>query len=230
MSNVLQRMVAHRPKKSSSHPTLRRERQLWRAGYSVVAGVDEVGRGAWAGPLVAAAVAVRRQDAATLVRQSWWLLVRDSKLLAPSLRAELAQLARAHLTFAIAVVPPTFIDRVGVGEANRRAVHQAVRQLSPRPDFVLTDYVAGLGARVAGVPARGLVRGDATLCSVALASIIAKVERDRIMSALDKRYPGYAFAQHKGYGTPQHRAALFRLGPSPAHRRSYRPVGRALVY
>lgn len=211
-------------------PSLRWERELWRQGYQSVAGVDEVGRGAWAGPIVAAAVIVPREHIAKLTRQPWWGKVRDSKALAPKVRIEIARAARPFITYSIARVESSVIDKFGIGPTNLRVVQLAVKRLAEQPDFVLADFVAGLGLAVAGVPARAVVGGDARIASIALASIIAKVERDSIMVALDAQYPGYGFSKHKGYGTAQHRLRLARLGPCPAHRRSYRPVANALVY
>ncbi|MDZ4229577.1 MAG: ribonuclease HII, partial [Candidatus Veblenbacteria bacterium] len=202
-------------------PTLRKERRLWRQGLAVVAGVDEVGRGAWAGPLVAAAVII---SAGVQPRPAWWRWVRDSKLLSPAARERVFASAAPELVWALGIVSSRDIDKLGVAEANRQAVRLAVGNLKQKPHYVLVDYVARLGGEVCGIPSQVMVDGDATVFSIALASIVAKVERDRLMRNYDKQYPGYGFAAHKGYGTREHRAALRRLDLSPLHRRSYRPV------
>lgn len=195
-----------------------------------MAGVDEVGRGAFAGPIVAAAVMLRQADARRLIHQPWFAKVRDSKTLSPATRLDVfSGFIKYSNAWAVAQVSNLSIDSSGIGAANRRVVELAVAGLSERPDFVLVDYVAGLSAEVAGRPARTIVGGDARVFSVALASIVAKVYRDRLMIRLDKKYPGYGFAEHKGYGTPQHRAALARLGPCEVHRHSYRPVAATLL-
>lgn len=225
-------MVARSAKLSSNfhpQPTLRREQALWHLGYARVAGVDEVGRGAWAGPIVVAAVLIERRELPRLRRQPWFSQVADSKQITPVVRAMVAAAARGAVRWAVAGVSSSTIDSVGIAEANRRAVRLAVARLVPAPRYVLADYVARLGVTIAGAPARTIAKGDATVFSIALASIIAKVHRDNLMQALDTRYPGYGFAKHKGYGTALHRAALRRLGPCPQHRRSYRPVASALL-
>ncbi len=224
-------MIAnHKEKSRASIFRLVHERQLWRRGYVTVAGVDEVGRGAWAGPLVAAAVLISKDEVALWRRQKWFWQVADSKQLSPKVREEIVKACRGTVRSAVGVVEPGQIDTIGIGNANRQAMYLAVKQLHGKPRYVLTDYVPKLGTTLAGVPASVLVDGDVKVFSVALASIIAKVYRDQLMVQYEARYPGYGFAQHKGYGTRQHRAALARLGPCPLHRRSYRPVAAVLVH
>lgn len=195
------------------------EVELWAAGYRRVAGLDEAGRGAWAGPVVAAAVILPPDpDAlAPLLGR-----VDDSKCLSPEVRERLYDLIRAHaLAVGVGSVPADEIDRVGIVPATKAAMIQAAGALTSTPDFLLLDYLT-----LPGVPwpQRGLPHGDALSLSIAAASIIAKVTRDRLMITLDSACPGYGFAQHKGYGTAGHRAALGRLGPCPLHRLSFRPV------
>lgn len=210
-------------------PTLRQEQALWRAGYNVVAGVDEVGRGAWAGPIVAGAVLLTPKFLTAIKPLPWFGKVNDSKLLSPTMRGRIFNGLRHKIPWAVGVVSSQQIDAMGIAVANKLAVTLAVKNLRKRPDFVLVDYVAKLGGEVAGVPARVLVDGDARVFAIALASIVAKVHRDKLMVDYAQKYPGYDFAQHKGYGTQEHRRCLASLGPCPAHRRSYRPVASALV-
>ena len=198
-------------------PSLNYEKRLWRQGYTVVAGVDEVGRGAWAGPLVAAAVVLPTK----YQKQSWHRLVNDSKKLAPGQRERIFTLIEGEIVWSIGLVDNKMIDKIGVAEANKLAVKLAVNNLKLKPGFVLTDFIARLGRQIAGVPARSIVKGDGRIFSIALASIIAKVQRDRLMIAYEKKYPGYGFASHKGYATPEHQRAIREFGPCPIHRRSF---------
>jgi ribonuclease HII len=183
-------------------------------GYLALAGVDEAGRGALAGPVVAAAVVV---DPRRLVPG-----VDDSKQLSAAERERLARAVReTALAFSVAAVAPDIIDRINILEATRRAMRQALMGLRPRPDCAVVDAVALRGLPFPSLP---LIRGDSVSYAVASASILAKVERDRLMAELDRDYPHYGFAEHKGYGVPVHLAALQTFGPSPVHRLTYRPV------
>lgn len=187
---------------------------LRQQGYCAVAGVDEAGRGALAGPVVAAAVAV---DPRRLVPG-----VDDSKQLSAPERERLARAVKASaLAWSVAAVSPEVIDRVNILEATRQAMLQALLGLRPRPDCAVVDAV---GLRGLPFPALPLIRGDSVSYAVASASILAKVERDRLMAELDRDYPHYGFAEHKGYGVPGHLSALAVYGPSPVHRLTYRPV------
>ncbi len=203
---------------SSEHPRLEHERRLWQAGYSRVAGVDEAGRGALAGPVVAAAVILPPH----IERETPWNQVQDSKLLTPPVREDLAQaIQRAALAWAVASASPREIDRWGIAPATRVAMVRAIQALRPPADYVLLDWV-----RLAQlpVPQESFVRGDRHVLSIAAASILAKVHRDRWMVELHREFPQYGFARHKGYATPAHRAALETHGPSPVHRRGFAPV------
>ncbi|HYE89582.1 MAG TPA: ribonuclease HII [Terriglobales bacterium] len=194
----------------------RYEGQAWRAGLSRVAGLDEAGRGPLAGPVVAAAVVVTPEHRVKGVA--------DSKLLNAERREALfATIHERALAVGVAIVDHLTIDRVNILQATRLAMLEALRQLPVAPDFVLTDYVALPNVPC---PQKNLVDGDARCASVAAASIIAKVTRDRIMVELDKQFPEYGFARHKGYATPDHLAALDRHGPCPVHRRSFAGVWR----
>ncbi|MCS6845602.1 MAG: ribonuclease HII [Caldilineales bacterium] len=207
-------------------PTVDEESRLWAAGYRAVAGVDEAGRGAWAGPVVAAAV-ILPPDLAALCSQSPWTAVADSKLLSPAQREALypAILAAAR-SVGVGMASARRIDAVGILQATREAMLAALSALDSPPDFVLVDHVA---LSDAPAPHRALVKGDRRVLSIAAASVVAKVVRDRWMAQLDPRFPAYGFGRHKGYGTPGHRDALMRLGPCPEHRRSFAPVQSAVA-
>src|SRR2546426_11891183 len=194
----------------------RHEGQAWRAGHARVAGVDEAGRGPLAGPVVAAAVVVTPEHR---IRG-----VRDSKLLPPERRDELFVVIHERaLAVGVSIVDHATIDRVNILQATRLAMLDALARLPVPPDFVITDFVALPNVPC---PQKNLVDGDARCASVAAASIVAKVTRDRIMIELDKQFPEYGFARHKGYATPDHLAALDRYGPCPIHRRSFAGVWR----
>ena len=194
----------------------RYEGQAWRSGLERVAGVDEAGRGPLAGPVVAAAVVVTPQHR---IRG-----VCDSKLLTPERREELfVTIHDRALAVGVAIVDHETIDRINILQATRRAMLDALRLLPIAPDLVITDFVA---LPEVPCPQKNLVDGDARCASVAAASIIAKVTRDRIMRELDAQFPEYGFAQHKGYATPDHLAALDRHGPCPVHRRTFAGVWR----
>ena len=185
----------------------------------LIAGVDEAGRGPLAGPVVAAAVIL---DPAARIPG-----LADSKLLSPRRRAELdAEIRECAVSFAIARVDVDVIDTINILQATMQAMREAVGRLNPVPERVLVD-----GNRCPDLPypVRAVVRGDASVAVISAASILAKVARDREMVEMDRRYPDYGFARHKGYGTRAHRAALLRFGPSPIHRRSFAPVKSVLV-
>jgi ribonuclease HII len=190
------------------------EDRLAGCGYGLIAGVDEVGRGSLAGPVVAAAVIV---DARCLIPG-----VDDSKCLTPPERERAAEVIRAtSVAAAVAAVPPSVIDCVNILEASRQAMGEALSRLRPMPDCAVIDAVR-LGGF--GFPCVSLIRGDCLSYAVACASILAKVERDRMMTELDRKYPQYGFAAHKGYSVPEHLEALAAYGPSPVHRLTFRPV------
>jgi ribonuclease HII len=194
------------------------ERRLAGDGFRLIAGVDEAGRGPLAGPVVAAAV---------MLPVGWRLQgLRDSKALSAGARVRLnCAICEAAVALGVGIVEPSEIDRLNVLRATWLAMERALLQLSPRPDVALID---GKNGPELPFPRQFVVRGDSRSASIAAASIIAKVTRDRIMGYLDGAYPGYGFAKHKGYGTAEHRARLRELGPSPIHRRSFSPVIEAL--
>ena len=185
----------------------------------LVAGVDEAGRGPLAGPVVAAAVILD-----PMVRIEG---LADSKRLSARRRAELdLEIRERALSCAVAGVDAGVIDAVNILQATMQAMREAVARLDPSPEEVLVD---GNRCPVLPYPARAVVRGDASVAAISAASILAKVARDREMIEMDRRYPEYGFARHKGYGTRAHRDALLRFGPSPIHRASFAPVRSALV-
>ncbi|HAO81405.1 TPA: ribonuclease HII [Candidatus Veblenbacteria bacterium] len=206
-------------------PNLRQENKLWRLGFRTVVGVDEVGRGAWAGPLVAAAVVMLIK----FKKKPWHKLVNDSKKLSPQLRQKIFDLAINEVDWATGLVTSQTIDKIGVAEANKLAVKLAIKNLKKTPDFILMDFIARFSTSISGKPTKVIIKGDAKVFSIALASVIAKVSRDQLMIKYETKYPGYGFAQHKGYGTRQHLLALKKLGPCPIHRRTYRPLRRVLL-
>ncbi|MBI1885802.1 MAG: ribonuclease HII [Chloroflexi bacterium] len=205
----------------SPPPTFRQEAALWRQGLGLVAGVDEVGRGPLAGPVAAGAVILPPR-----ARFPWLRRVRDSKELPPNVREELAACIWRHaLAVGIGVVPHRVIDDVGIVEATRQAMLQALGELSLWPEYVLIDAVT---LPTLSAPQRAIIDGDARSRSIACASIVAKVARDSLMLQEDIRHHGYGFATNKGYGTPEHLGALRRLGPCDIHRHSFAPVREAL--
>lgn len=195
--------------------TLEYEAALWAGGARLVGGVDEAGRGCLAGPVVAAAAVVPRDFSHPCLN--------DSKKLTPAAReriyAELRADGRLLIAFGSASVEE--IDRINILRASHLAMERALRALPEIPDGLLID---GLPVRPFPFPHRGVVGGDALCLSIAAASVIAKVERDRLMREAEADFPGYGFARHKGYGTALHLQALRQLGPCPLHRRSFAPV------
>ncbi len=192
------------------------ERVLARAGLSPVAGIDEAGRGACAGPLVVAAVAL---DSGKLGRLRD---VADSKTLTPAARDQAYETVTAFaLAWHCVIIPAAEIDARGLHVCNIAGMRRALAGLARRPEYVLTD---GFPVHGLGVPALAMWKGDEVATCVAAASIVAKVTRDRIMTGLDARHPGYGFARHKGYSTRSHMRALAEHGPCPEHRASFANV------
>lgn len=200
-------------------PNLAEELALHAAGHARVAGLDEAGRGAWAGPVCAAAVVLplARPDLPDLLAG-----VRDSKQLSHTQRERLfPTIQRVAEAVGVGWASPAEVDEIGVAPATRRAMARAVAGLNGKVSALLIDYMR---LPDLDLPQRALPKADVHCLSVAAASVVAKVERDRLMIALESKFPGYGFARHKGYGTRQHQEALARLGPSPIHRMSWRPV------
>jgi len=208
--------VAHLVRRQASEPDRwQYERQFWDAGLTYVAGVDEVGRGPLAGPVVAVAVILPPAFDATGVS--------DSKILSSLQRLDLfPRICDCAISWGVGLVEPTEIDRINILEATYEAMRQALGQLSIPAEAVLVDGKFRIPGMT--IPQRAIVDGDALCVSIACASILAKEIRDRLMEEFDSTYPEYGFARHKGYATPDHLEALARLGPTPIHRQSFSPL------
>lgn len=201
----------------SQPPNLDWENRLKLQGYELIAGIDEAGRGALAGPVIAAAVILSRSS-----YPPWFKLVRDSKEISAKKREFLFHLIQKEvMAVSVGIVSPQIIDAVNILKATQLAMKQAVEKLPRQPHFLLIDR---LTLPRCSIPQKGITRGDKLCLSIACASIVAKVTRDHIMEELDKIYPGYGFAKHKGYGTRRHVFCLQQLGPSSIHRLSFAPV------
>lgn len=208
--------------KNHQSPSFAEEIKLEAQGYRLIAGIDEVGCGALIGPVVAAAVILPSRLDTTWLKQ-----VKDSKQLTPGRREFLSyHITEIAISVGIGAVPPDVIDTQGLTRARRLAMKLAINQLAPPPEALLIDYISLPNVPL---PQKGITNGDSLCISIACASIIAKVARDHLMIELDRTYPGYGLAKHKGYGTREHLSCLRRLGPSPIHRRSFKPV-RDLIY
>jgi ribonuclease HII len=196
-----------------THPTRTHERQFWQQGLLHVAGIDEAGRGPWAGPVVAAAV--------ILPERCMISGINDSKLVSATKRTTLAdQILTTAIAWAVGVVDAHTIDKIGIMPATKRAMGEAITGLGVSPQALVIDAVH----LDTPLPQLSLIRGDQLSLCIAAASILAKTHRDQLMSAYDELYPGYGFASHKGYGTARHQAALQQHGLTPIHRRSFQPM------
>ena len=200
-------------------PTLNAEIAAWRRGRRHVAGVDEVGCGPLAGPLLAGAVILDPSYART-----WWSELRDSKMLELTERERLAEMIRDDCAYAVGMVSHEFIDTHGLTAARKTAMRQAIEALPCAPDMLLIDAVV-----LPELPHRAIIHGDALSASIAAASIVAKVARDRIMANYQPEYPHYGFEHNRGYSTPEHLRALDEHGPCDIHRRLFAPVRTALA-
>jgi ribonuclease HII len=207
-------------------PTLELENGiLTQFGFSLIAGLDEAGRGALAGPVTAAAVILPLNDVRLLEKLQ---NVNDSKQVTAVMREKLFSRITEHaLAYGIGAVSADVIDEIGIIPATKQAMVTAVAQLIPAAQFLLID--GRIRLQTLPTPQQAVIRGDAQSLSIAAASILAKVTRDRLMIELDAHYPQYGFARHKGYGTPQHLSALERYGPCPLHRHSFAPIKRPLI-
>jgi ribonuclease HII len=198
---------------------MRNERELHLAGFARVAGIDEVGRGCLAGPVVAAAVILPERHRIKGIR--------DSKMLPRARREALyAQIVHRAEAIGVGCVEVEVIDRINIYQATKLAMRQALERLPDRPDHLLID---ALSLREVELPQRPIIHGDAISASIAAASIVAKVTRDRICDELDRRYPAYGFARNKGYGTRRHFDALLSDVPCEWHRRSFAPIRMLLA-
>jgi ribonuclease HII len=202
-------------------PSFVAEKQFQRQGLILVTGLDEVGRGAWAGPLVAGAVIL---PVATRALRRALAMVNDSKQLRPAQREECASVIRAQaIATAIGIVNVLELDALGIVKATRAAMRRAIVALNMQPQALLID---AFPLPDCNLPQRAIIRGDSHSFSIAAASIIAKVERDAMLCQLHAQYPQYQWASNKGYGTAAHQKALREFGPSPEHRRSFAPVSQ----
>jgi ribonuclease HII len=201
---------------------LRYEKEAWNAGLFFIAGIDEAGRGPLAGPVVAAAVVFDREALEDGGGVEFAGLT-DSKALTEKRRNSFFEQLQAcsFSRIGCAVIEPAVIDEINILQATWKGMAEAVTRINPSVDFALVD-----GNPVRGLPckSKNIIKGDAKSLSIAAASIIAKVTRDRLMMELDIKFPEYGFAQHKGYGTPDHLAAIRRHGPCPHHRKTFRPI------
>ena len=204
-------------------PSFRWESEIRASGFDCIAGVDEVGRGALAGPVVAAAVILP-----PTLPDSVLSLINDSKALSNTQRQRaFTAIKRVAYSVGIGSCDAAEVDRFGISTATKSAMRRAIADSSTEPDFVLVDAVRDIGISMPYLP---IVKGDAQSLSIAAASIVAKVTRDEILATrCESKFPEYGFAQHKGYGTARHLEALRRYGPSPLHRKTFRPVADMLV-
>ena len=195
------------------------EEEIWKQGFRYIAGIDEVGRGPIAGPVVAAAV--------VLPQNTFIAGVDDSKKLSANKRRELAEEIKVTaISWAVVAINTPYLDDINILNATRKAMHIAVAELCPGPDFLLID---ALKLPDIGIRQQSLIKGDSLSFSIACASILAKVERDASMECFDLLYPGYEFAKHKGYATREHIKALMDKGPCEIHRSSFEPVKSLLA-
>lgn len=199
-------------------PTLEYEYQLWGEGFRIVAGLDEAGRGAWAGPVFAAAVVLPADERVSQLLDG----VRDSKRMTPRQREHwVGCIQSTSVAWAVGQASSQEIDRIGIVPATCLAMERAMNELTYPPAHILVDYIQ---IRNCACPQLALPKGDCRSLSIAAASVLAKTARDAHMVKLGEKYPSYGFARHKGYGTPQHREALHKHGPCPIHRYSFRPI------
>ncbi len=207
-------------------PTLEEEKALVAGGIQLIAGLDEAGRGAWAGPLVAAAALLPLPNNPA-DSEAWLELtarlkgVNDSKKLTHLGRERLFEVILQNAQTGVGIVSSLTVDLIGLSKANQLAMMRAVKALPVTPQHLLVD---AFKLPALNLPQTALIKGDGRSLSIAAASIVAKVSRDRILTELEETYPEYGFARHKGYGTAIHAAALNKSGPSPVHRYSYTPV------
>ena len=200
-------------RKKAKAQLLKEERRLSNSGYVLIAGVDEAGRGPLAGPVVAASCILKTFDFSCEIN--------DSKQLSRKKREKAYREIFKKAIVGIGIIGEKTIDEINIYQATLRAMEMAIANLGVNPDYVIVD---GRMKIITQCPVKCIVRGDCKSISIAAASIIAKVTRDRLMLRYDKEYPQYGFARHKGYGTRLHKAALKKFGPSPIHRYSYQPV------
>lgn len=208
-------------------PTFNNEQLFWQQGFKLIAGVDEVGIGALAGPVCAAAVILQRDETSALLDKGGLGGVKDSKKLTEKQREKAAKwIKKKAVAWAVGEASVEEITELNILRASHLAMQRAVETLEIQPDMLLVD---GREVQLSkNIPAVNLVKGDSLSLSIAAASVVAKVYRDGLMVKLDNMYPNYGFASHKGYGSLKHKVALREYGPAPCHRPTYAPVMRAL--
>ncbi|MDD5692961.1 MAG: ribonuclease HII [Patescibacteria group bacterium] len=201
-------------------PTLEEEQRLWSEGLSLIGGIDEAGRGSWAGPVVAAVVVLPK----TVKKAKF---VRDSKLLSPKKRGELyGTIIEQCSDFGVGIIGHKVIDKVGINEATKMAANDAINMLKTSPEYLLIDAIDL--SKHCSINQKSIIKGDQKIYSISCASIIAKVTRDNLMSNLCEEYKKYEFYSHKGYGTKRHQELLAEYGPCNIHRFSYAPIRKYL--
>ena len=193
------------------------EQRKWRQGYKTIIGADEVGRGALAGPIVAAAVLFAPKIINS--KSAWVKQIKDSKRLSPKQRFDLYKEITESCSWAVALISNKEIDRVGIQNANINVVIKAVKKIKPKADYLLRDYIAGFKFSLSH---ETIIKGDSKVFSIACASIVAKVYRDRLMRKFHKKYPQYHLGKNKGYGSLAHRQAIKKFGLCPLHRKSFK--------
>ena len=206
------------------------ERKLFNSGYGYICAVDEVGMGCLAGPVVVCAVGITNHFYKKVHKKLHW--IRDSKLLRASYREKFARelIKEKDLVYAVSQCSPKIIDRINIYRAARLAMRRAIQKLEPKNYKLKTIVLVDGKTKIDGVKIEQLpiVKGDRKVFTIACASIIAKVHRDKMMAKYSKKYPGYGFERHKGYGTAQHKARLVLMGPCEIHRKSFAPVNKLI--
>jgi len=200
------------------YPKFSKELALWKKGYRFIAGIDEVGRGAWAGPIVAAGVIFSSRKVIKGLK--------DSKKVSGPKRKKLAKIIKSKaLAWTVQVIDNKIIDEIGVGKANALVIDKVINNLKPRPEYLLIDKASLIKYKIR-IPWETIIKGDSLIFSIAAASILAKVHRDKMMLKLAKKYPQYGFGEHKGYGTELHQKMLKIYDICKIHRRSYKPISQ----
>ena len=200
------------------YPNLLYENRLKKQGFKIIAGVDEAGRGSWAGPIVAGAVILPANIKIPNLK--------DSKMLSPLAREKVYKIIiKKALYWSAGIISNNIIDKEGISQTNLDVMNKAIKNLKIKPDYLLIDFLSKKKINIINNIAYFLIKkGDKKICSISAASIIAKVTRDRIMVSYDKKFPNYGFARHKGYGTTYHRAMIEKYGICKIHRKSFRPM------
>lgn len=211
---------------SSKKPNFQRENELWSAGYRNICGIDEAGRGCWAGPLVAAAVIF---DKNIKERDQEFAKINDSKKLSPNKREKLVDfIINRAKHWAVGWVTSKELDKIGLTRANVLAMERAVSNLGNNPDYCIIDGNIIKNSLII-TSFSNIIKGDSKSVSIAAASILAKVFRDKLMDSVDEEYPEYGFGKHKGYGTEKHRKSIKKLGILGIHRKSFAPIQELLA-